>query len=320
MNVWRTPDMGLLLKSGDDFRFFTSGFGKLDCFSFQNRAIYEIIGVEVVYMQHMIVLDLDGSLLNDQSEISDRSKYVIRRLIAAGHIVVIATGRPFSGAYPKYVELALDTPLITDNGGSIQNPMNRAFPKQRTYIPIDVVHDLFRFAEPLISSAFFSVDDIVYAYRYDARLQAFFSGVEDREVVEKPFTELTIEPMGIVFLIQAGKQDLFEAYIDEKHQKTLSYRLWGVDHRHAVYEVYLKHVSKSSAISYLIEHFGLDKNQVIAFGDGVNDVEMLRDAHLGVAMKNGCDEAIAAANDITTHANHEDGVARYLIRHFDLDV
>ncbi|MFP4177311.1 MAG: Cof-type HAD-IIB family hydrolase [Acholeplasmataceae bacterium] len=271
-------------------------------------------------MQHMIVLDLDGSLLNDQGEISDRTKYVVRRLIKDGHIVVIATGRPFSGAYPKYKELGLDTPLITDNGGSIQNPMDSSFPKQRTYIPLPIVHDLFRFAKPHITSTFFSVDDVVYAYNYDARLQAFFSGVEDREVVEKPFTELKIEPMGMVFLIRIGKQKLFENYIDSKHDKTLSYRLWGVDHRHAVYEVYLKHISKSSAIEYLIERFGIGYEQVIAFGDGVNDVEMLRDAHLGVAMKNGCEEAIEAAKDITTHANHEDGIARYLIRHFALDI
>ncbi|MCF7930417.1 MAG: HAD hydrolase family protein, partial [Acholeplasmataceae bacterium] len=52
--------------------------------------------------------------------------------------------------------------------------------------------------------------------------------------------------------------------------------------------------------------------------DGINDVEMIRDAHLGVAMLNGVDEVKAVCKDMTKYSHDEDGIARYLIEYFNL--
>ncbi|MBE0700716.1 MAG: HAD family phosphatase [Acholeplasmataceae bacterium] len=269
-------------------------------------------------MKYLIACDLDGSLLNSRGEITKKTIKVLTMLKDQGHKVVLATGRPFSGAYPKYEELNLDTPLITDNGGSIQNPTDSSFAKQKTYIPLDMMHQLFTFSKPYLASAFFSVDDTVYAYRYDERLQGFFSGTRARNIIQKDFDQLTVEPTGIVFLVFVDHQALFEGYIEAHLRQTLSYRQWGTDRKYAIYEVYLRHISKSSAIKYLLDHYGMTYNQVIAFGDGVNDVEMIRDAHLGIAMKNGMDDVKRVAKDITEFTNDEDGIAKYLVKFFDL--
>lgn len=269
-------------------------------------------------MKYLIACDLDGSLLNRKGEISKLSKEILTKLKNQGHTIVIATGRPFNGAIGKYRELELDTALITDNGGSIENPMDSSFAKQKTFIPKEMMHKLFSYSKSFIVSSFFSVDEVVYAYQYEKKLEEYFSGMHSRNVIESDFTTLDIEPTGLVFLIDEKYQKQFETFIDDNFGHTLSYRLWGTDTQYAIYEVYLKHISKSSALKYLIDHYEIDPQYWIAFGDGINDVEMIRDATHGVAMKNAVDEVLKVCNDVTEFTHDEDGIANYLIKFFNL--
>jgi hypothetical protein len=270
-------------------------------------------------MNYLITCDLDGTTLNRQGELTNKTINVLRHLKNQGHTVVLATGRPFSGAIGKYEELGLDTPLITDNGGSIENPVDSSFAKQRTYIPIHMMHQLFEFAKPMIISTFFSIDDVVYAYKYDKKLEEFFSGIHSDRVVEGEFTTFNVQPTGMVYLIQSDKQKPFEDFINEHFGHTLSHRLWGVENGYAVYEVYLKHVSKASAIKYLLDHYQIPQERWIALGDGINDVEMIRDAGIGVAMKNAVPELHAVAKVITERTHDVDAFAHFLFDFFHLE-
>lgn len=270
-------------------------------------------------MIYLIACDLDGTTLNHQGEITEKTKKVLQLLSSKGHIVVLATGRPYSGAISKYEELGLNTPLITDNGGSIEHPKDPSFAKQRTYIPVFMMHEIFTFSKSFIVTSFFSIDDVVYAYKYDKKLEAFFSGLTSSKVVEAEHTAFDVEPTGLVYLIEADKQDVFETFIRERFGHTLSTRLWGVDNGAAVYEVYLKHISKSSAIKYLLDHFDMKNEQWIAFGDGINDVEMIRDAGLGVAMQNAVPELKAVAKKITEKTHDEEALAHFLNDYFHLN-
>ena len=270
-------------------------------------------------MIYLIACDLDGTTLNHQGEITEKTKKVLQLLSSKGHIVVLATGRPYSGAISKYEELGLNTPLITDNGGSIEHPKDPSFAKQRTYIPVFMMHEIFTFSKSFIVTSFFSIDDVVYAYKYDKKLEAFFSGLTSSKVVEAEHTAFDVEPTGLVYLIEADKQDVFETFIRERFGHTLSTRLWGVDNGAAVYEVYLKHISKSSAIKYLLDHFDMKNEQWIALGDGINDVEMIRDAGLGVAMQNAVPELKAVAKKITEKTHDEEALAHFLNDYFHLN-
>lgn len=270
-------------------------------------------------MKHIIACDLDGSLLNKQGQLTQKSITVLNQLREAGHIVVIATGRPYEGAIPKYMEIGLDTPLITDNGGSITNPMDTSFARQKTYLPIPVVKELFKNTKDYIISAFFSDHQTIYAYKYDKKLEEFFNGMTSEHVIELDFSELTVEPTGLVYLIDSKYMKNLESYVDDSLGDTLSHRCWGVENGYALYEIYLKHISKSSALTYLLDHYGMKKEQLIAFGDGINDVEMIRDAHLGVAMLNGVAEVKAVCKDMTKYSHDEDGIANYLIEYFNLE-
>lgn len=269
-------------------------------------------------MKYLIACDLDGSLLNKKSELTKKTIKTLNDVRKLGHIVVLATGRPFGGAIGKYDQIGLDTPLITDNGGSIENPKDPAFPKQKTFIPLHMMHELFTFCKPFLESAFFSDDQAVYAYRHSTHLEGYFSGTLAEKVIEAEFTDLNVEPTGLVFLIKSENGKDLESYLDRECCRTLSYRLWGSDQGFSVYEIYLRRISKSSAIKYLLDYYDMNYDQVISFGDGYNDIEMIRDARLGVAMLNGVDDLKKVARDITTYDHDHDGIAHYLIDYFKL--
>ena len=269
---------------------------------------------------HLIVCDLDGSLLNKEGNITELSKKVLHQLIDLGHTVVLATGRPYGGAIDKYNELGLNTPLITDNGGSVDNPKNPAFARQKTYIPLFIMHELFRFAKKFIISAFYTEDGVVYAYQYDDRLEDFFSGINSGIVIDKEMTEFSTPPTGLIYLIKSEYQRDLEDFIHTHYSDVISFRLWGVSNGEAMYEIYLRHVSKASAIKYVIECCHLENHVWMSFGDGVNDVDMIKDANLGVAMKNAVPELFQVCKDVTTFTHDEDGIAKYLMDKFELDI
>jgi Cof subfamily protein (haloacid dehalogenase superfamily) len=271
-------------------------------------------------MKYLIACDLDGSLLNHESEVSVYSKKVLRHLESLGHKVVIATGRPYSGAIDIYLDLGIHNVLITDNGGSIQHPKNKSFKTHKTYIPKHVTDKLFLDTRHYLNSAFYSDDKTVYAYQYDPRLRSFFSSLDKREVIDRPLNTFDVEATGIIFLVQANYIETFETYMKQTHGDLLSFRQWGQDVKHAIYEIYLKHISKASALAYVCAYYDIPKDNVIAFGDGINDLEMIAFANPGVAMKNAMPEVIEISKDITEFENHEDGIAHYLVKSFNLTI
>lgn len=271
-------------------------------------------------MKHLIVCDLDGSLLNHEGDVSAYSKKVLRHLNTLGHKVIIATGRPYSGAINIYNDLGIDNPLITDNGGSIHHPKDPSFEIVQTFIPKAITHKLFKATKDYLDSAFYSDEHTVYAYKYDPRLRMFFSSLDKRKVIDKPFDEFDTEATGIIYLVKTPYIKKFEDFVDEELSDVLSYRMWGEDHKHAVYEIYLNHISKASAIEHIAKLYGFTQEQVIAFGDGINDLEMLQYARPGVAMKNAMRETLEAASDVTEKTNDEDGIAHYLTNKFNLDI
>lgn len=271
-------------------------------------------------MKHLIICDLDGSLLNKEGYVGAYSKKVLRHLDQQGHKVIIATGRPFSETISIYEDLGIKNVLVTDNGSSIQHPKDQTFKTVKHYIPLNTVHDLFRATQSYVESAFYSDETTVYAYKHDPRLRMFFTSLDKRKVIDKPFTEFDVEPNGIIYLVYTKDVPAFEKYMKSHHQGELSYRMWGMDQKHAVYEIYISSISKATAFKHVANYYDIDLKNTIAFGDGVNDLEMLQEAGLGVAMKNGMPDVFKVCDAITEFTNDEEGIAKFLVKHFDLDI
>ncbi len=267
--------------------------------------------------KYLIACDIDGTTLNREGQLSEKTKKVLKAYEQMGHLVVLATGRPLGAALPIYEQIGLKTPIVTDNGASIDHPYDHDFAKMRTYIPKDIMDKLFVFAKPFLDSAFFSDETKFYAYRYNEHLEKYFVKVPNLKYVEGDFTDFDVEPSGMIFSIKESHQKDLEEWINTHYANTISFRLWGTRYGLSIYEIYNKHTSKSTALSYLLTYYDIPKTQHIAFGDGINDIEMIRDAAHGVAMKNGADELKMVADDITSETNDEDGMINYLENFFN---
>lgn len=263
--------------------------------------------------KYMIACDLDGTLLNGSSELTETTINYLKSLAKQGHKIVIATGRPFRGCYHYYQALDLDTPMITDNGGSIENPRDKRFKKITLTIPKRIIDKLFVFAEPFTRTAFYSVNNGLYVYKPTDRLNWLYHENEDTFFVDGPFTNPSNpEPSGVMYIIDVDYKKAFETFLMNDCDGILNFRDWGSDAKNAIYEVYQKRTSKGEAIELVRQHFGFEPEQVIAFGDGMNDIDMLQVVYHGVAMINGVDDVKAVANAISDKPNTEDGVIEYL--------
>ncbi len=256
----------------------------------------------------LIMLDLDGTLLNNQSLISEESKTYLKKLQDKGHKIVLITGRPYRGCIHFYNELELNTPLIVDNGASIYGMGN--FPDKFYTIPKKLLDEIFLFAKDHLITAFYTVDDYLFSYKTEKRLEFYFHLTEQSVIIERPYTENTIEAPLVMMVISKPFNKKFEKFIYDK--EILDLRSWGEDSKNAVYEIYLKGINKGCAMNDVVELLNYDKKDVIAFGDGDNDIELINYAYRGVAMKNAADVVKEVSDEITRYDNHENGVIKHL--------
>lgn len=291
----------------------------MDCVTgLEKLYVYAIMKSEVEIMKkYLIACDIDGTTLNRDGQLTQKTIKTLRKYQDMGHLIVLSTGRPIGATIPIYEQIGLKTPIITDNGASIDHPHDIDFARMRTFIPKDIVDRLFIFTKPYLDSAFFSNETTLFSYQYNAELEKYFIPVPNLKFVEGDFTSFDVEPSGMIFTIKTSFESNLETFIKTNFKHTLSYRLWGSKNGLSIYEIYNKHTSKSSALTYLLNYYEIPKEQHIAFGDGLNDIEMLRDAKYGIAMKNGVRELKAVADDITHVTNNEDGMVKYIEYFFE---
>lgn len=267
-------------------------------------------------MKKMIVIDLDDTLLNDEKLISSKNNLVIKQLVKLGHIVVIATGRAFHGAIDYYFELGLNTLMISDNGALISNPIDTDFINQRKTISNDVLIPLLDNTIDKIATGTINQDSVIYSYNYHEGFDLSFNGKKPKEVIESNYFKLNFEPMNIDIAVFRDKCQDFEKYFIN-HQ-TLSARYWGGDSNYGYYDIHLKAVSKATAILDIMKHYNISLENLYAFGDGVNDTEMLALNNNGHAMKNAKDFVKTHASFVTDYDHNNSGVGYQLEKLFKL--
>ena len=258
----------------------------------------------------MIVFDMDGTVLQPDGEITGRLQTVLRKAIERGIYVVPCSGRGRMQV-PASVELLEFPYSITSNGGLIWDEQRN----QRLYadlIPWEMAAGLYRDITDLGGLACFHIDRGVYyeeadremlERRYTFSRLAVMRGVADgeglirqrKEGIEKIFVRT--ENIQVRARIRDTILRQYPVFCSSSSMKNLEFSMPGC--------------SKASALRWLCEYLQIDPSQVIAFGDGENDKEMLQFVGRGLAVANA-DEACRAVADGVIGACEEDGVAVYL--------
>lgn len=264
-------------------------------------------------MIRLVVTDLDGTLLNPQHCISALSKQVLQALHAQGVDIMLATGRHYQDVYLLAQQLAIPTRLITSNGARVHNAKSELI--YENHIPPGLVTEI------LALSAGFEVHRNLYQ--------------QDLWLVEEPNEPLLnihhssgfgyrltdfsqLDPLHIdKFYFNAPHDKLVP--LERLLQQQFGDQLYITFTTETYLEVMNKGVSKGRALEKVLAIKGISPEQVMAFGDGLNDVDMLNLVGHPVVMANAHTGLAAQVEQAhSALSNAEDGVARYLIEAFGL--
>jgi HAD superfamily hydrolase (TIGR01484 family) len=272
----------------------------------------------VSWRPRLVALDIDGTLLKwlDGSgaahpEIAPAVHEAVHRALDAGAHVVLASGRSPHGMMPVADLLELHAPqrdrlwIVASNGAVVFR-----------YPPFELVREETFDAGPAVRavlerhpSALVAVEERGVGYRVT---REFPSGELSGEMILTPVEDLIARPVSRVIIRDP------DATADDFVALARDLGLHGTDYVvgwTAWLDLSPIGVSKASGLAYVAEQHGLSSEDVLAIGDGRNDIEMLDWAGRGVAMGQALQQVIDAADDVTAPVA-EDGVAIELGRYF----
>ncbi|MDR1567835.1 MAG: Cof-type HAD-IIB family hydrolase [Streptococcaceae bacterium] len=259
----------------------------------------------------LIALDLDGTTLNQAGELSEYTKKVIKQIVNDGHFVVIATGRPYRMAISYYQELLLQTPMVNFNGALTHHPQDKSFKEASFEINRDDVRAL------IINKPQFQFDFVAAEYRkkvFIDRLENAEAEIFGQETLDEKFQfvldKMTKNPQAVLIQSTSENKEQFSRDLNFYFEDRLSIKPWGGPNR--ILEIIPKNVNKTTGLKLIAERLGVKSKDVIAFGDEMNDFEMIEYAGVGIALKNATPKLKEIANFETLWDNDHDGVAKTL--------
>lgn len=122
---------------------------------------------------YLITLDLDGTLMKDFSSYDQETFDYLNELRERGHIIMLATGRPFRSSHFVYKLLNLNTPLINYNGARVTNPTDMNFPITDLRIDRNDLIDIIEHIRPMLINVFCEIIDDIYVMNYNEEIHPF---------------------------------------------------------------------------------------------------------------------------------------------------
>jgi len=245
----------------------------------------------------MMFTDLDGTLLRRDKTISQYTASVFNRCKDIGVKIVFATARPVR-AVSKWLNIDIQSDACIYHNGAVVKIGEELF--QETGIDHATVTNLLGEVKKLDNMKIAAeINDTLYA-NFDA--STIWPGVEYCVTDLCNLPELPADKI-IIITIDKAKISKIEQLFDES-------LYWEIS-ENEVLMVMNKNARKRNAIKEIANHFGITLAETAAFGDDYNDIEMLQDCGIGVAVANAIDETKAAA-DLICDTNENDGVAEWI--------
>ncbi len=265
-------------------------------------------------MIKLIVIDLDGTLLTDDKQLSQNSIEVIDRAQKEGYLVTIATGRAYELTKPYAEMLNIKMPLILNNGALIKELNSNAIIDKKT-LDADTVKFFVDYADKnQLGYTFYAEDGF---YINDAERLSFYENwnhlypqskinlhteFSDHTLANHPFYKMLM----MIPDYHMMKQTYTRFKEDPKFHITKSLS--------AFFDVLPKATTKATALRTLMKRYHLSSEQILVFGDNTNDIEIFNLAMHSVAMPNATDDLKETAKAIALDDNNHDGVAKTIER------
>ena len=281
-------------------------------------------------MYKLVAIDLDGTLLNSYGEVSENTKEEIKKAIENGIEVVLASGRPISSVEDLANELQANHYLISGNGAIVYDMYKK-----------EVVYDKFLSKEQVLNIVKICEENSIYYNIYtenevltkSLNYNTLFYYSENTHKQEEKRTNINILTDVYDYILKANDQKYLKVTVCDQSQivfasiikklRTINdIDVLDVAHmskkiiksgteevlvEYCYTEITNKNVNKWTALEYIMKEKNIDRSEVVAIGDNINDKEMIEEAGLGVAMGNSTPVIKEVAN-VEVGTNNEEGV------------
>lgn len=281
-------------------------------------------------MYKLVAIDLDGTLLNSYGEVSENTKKEIKKAIENGVEVVLASGRPISSVEDLANELQANHYLISGNGAIVYNMHKK-----------EVVYDKFLSKEQVLNIVKICEENSIYYNIYtenevltkSLNYNTLFYYSENTHKQEEKRTNINILTDVYDYILKSNDQKYLKVTVCDQSQivfasiikklRTINdIDVLDVAHmskkiiksgteevlvEYCYTEITNKNVNKWTALEYIMKEKNIDRSEVVAIGDNINDKEMIEEAGLGVAMGNSTPVIKEVAN-VEVGTNNEEGV------------
>lgn len=268
----------------------------------------------------MIAIDLDGTLLSPDGRVSPRSKQAVHRALKAGLLVCFATGRNWTESQTVLEAVAhYDTAVFVGGAMVIDTRQRRTL--HRMKMEPQLAREVCAMIESMGHAALALQDTSQAGCDY-----LVTAGVQLNEATRQwmSVTAATIRPVPdmadyphehtIRVGLVAHREEVARAQaalVERFGERILCQNLFVPAYAVEVLEVFDPAVNKWEGVLHVARLHGIRPEQIVAIGDDINDLPMVRNAGLGVAMGNAKPEVLAAAGRVIG-SNHEEGLAEFL--------
>ena len=285
-------------------------------------------------MYKLVAIDLDGTMLNSYGIVTENTKKIIKETIKKGTDVIIASGRPIDSIQTIAKEIGSNNYFIAGNGALIYDIKNEQVIYEK-YMSKQKVLEIIKLCEE--NSIAYNVYTEKTILATSLKYNVLYYQKENLKKEEKKQTSINIvkdmhnyienseEEKILKISICDDSKSIFNSILrklknvegievlDVSHmsRKMIKQGTEDIPIEYYYTEISLKEVDKWNAIEYLIEKLNIQKEEVIAIGDNINDKKMIENAGLGVVME-GSTPVVTNIADYITTSNNEEGVAKAL--------
>ena len=261
-------------------------------------------------MKKILFTDLDGTLLNNRSQIDEEMKQALKDMTSKGHYLVLSSGRPLDSILEVKRLAEIDFPnvyIIASNGAVIFN-CDKEEIVHEIRVSYEDVTNVWNFAKEQNAHVQTYTDDSIITALEDEEIAFYRQRIHLPLILSDTPLEILKQPPHKLLFIDlhdhnrlAGIQSMLEAAYGKRLQTVFSNPYY--------LEVFAKEAGKGNSLKYLCDYLNIPITISYAAGDAENDLSMLQAAGCAIVMCNGTGELKKHADIITNRSNNECGLA-----------
>lgn len=266
-------------------------------------------------MYRLIAIDLDGTLLNDNKKITDENLKLINTLEEQGYEIVIATGRRYWSAKQLIRGINNHITILANNGNIVRHSSDDKEIITK-YLNLDDFRTIMkegkkRNLHPIIHvDEFHRGTDIIIELDRDSESYYNYLSNDTRFKQVKDYLDIKDNVLAVVYAGRKKQINDFHLDILKEYPNLYnSHVMENIAVAEALLEIMHPQGTKWLSLLEYATSIDIKKDEIIAIGDDNNDIEMIENAGLGIAMKNATKTAKSVADHVTEKNNNESGVA-----------